>query len=83
MTTKGYTVNGKQANTSLSVKSPHQVRDLLEFLGAKLDACLVIDGESLQVSQKAWLKILSPVIFTLVMLPDYNLQLQLQLIPLL
>lgn len=32
------------------VKTADQVRDVLDFLSAKLDACLVIDGESLQVS---------------------------------
>lgn len=32
-----------------SVKSPEQARDELEFLQTKLDCCLVIDGESLQV----------------------------------
>ncbi|CAD6573573.1 MAG: Putative aminophospholipid-translocase [Tremellales sp. Tagirdzhanova-0007] len=29
--------------------SPSQVRDMLDFLQAKLDCCLVIDGESLQL----------------------------------
>ena len=32
------------------VKSADQVRDMLDFLQAKLDCCLVIDGDSLQVS---------------------------------
>ncbi len=32
-----------------AVRSPHQVRDMLDFLQAKLDCCLVIDGESLQL----------------------------------
>lgn len=32
-----------------AVKSPEQARDELEFLQTKLDCCLVIDGESLQV----------------------------------
>lgn len=31
------------------VKTSDQVRDELEFLQSKLDCCLVIDGESLQV----------------------------------
>ncbi|BEJ16980.1 hypothetical protein CspHIS471_0603810 [Cutaneotrichosporon sp. HIS471] len=31
------------------LQSPHQVRDMLDFLQAKLDCCLVIDGESLQL----------------------------------
>lgn len=35
--------------SSLSVKTSEQVRDELEFLQSKLDCCLVIDGESLQV----------------------------------
>lgn len=33
----------------LIVKTSEQVRDQLEFLQSKLDCCLVIDGESLQV----------------------------------
>ena len=33
-----------------TVKSPSEARDELEFLQTKLDCCLVIDGESLQVS---------------------------------
>lgn len=33
----------------VAVKSPEQARDELEFLQTKLDCCLVIDGESLQV----------------------------------
>jgi len=33
----------------LAVKTSDQVRDELEFLQSKLDCCLVIDGESLQV----------------------------------
>ena len=32
------------------VKTSEQVRDELEFLQSKLDCCLVIDGDSLQVS---------------------------------
>lgn len=32
-----------------TVKTTDQVRDQLEFLQSKLDCCLVIDGESLQV----------------------------------
>ena len=31
------------------VKTADEVRDQLEFLQSKLDCCLVIDGESLQV----------------------------------
>ena len=31
------------------MKTSDQVRDELEFLQSKLDCCLVIDGESLQV----------------------------------
>lgn len=31
------------------VKTADQARDQLEFLQSKLDCCLVIDGESLQV----------------------------------
>lgn len=31
------------------VKTSDEVRDQLEFLQSKLDCCLVIDGESLQV----------------------------------
>jgi phospholipid-translocating ATPase len=34
---------------SLIVKTSDQVRDQLEFLQNKLDCCLVIDGDSLQV----------------------------------
>lgn len=37
-----------QAN-SFTVKTADEVRDMLDFLHAKLDCCLVIDGESLQV----------------------------------
>lgn len=33
----------------MTVKTADQVRDMLDFLHAKLDCCLVIDGESLQV----------------------------------
>ena len=33
----------------LSVRTSDEVRDQLEFLQSKLDCCLVIDGESLQV----------------------------------
>jgi phospholipid-translocating ATPase len=33
----------------VSVKTSDEVRDQLEFLQSKLDCCLVIDGESLQV----------------------------------
>jgi len=32
-----------------SVKTADEVRDMLDFVSAKLDCCLVIDGESLQV----------------------------------
>ena len=32
-----------------TVQTPDQVRDALDFLHAKLDCCLVIDGESLQL----------------------------------
>jgi len=32
-----------------AVKTSDQVKDELEFLQSKLDCCLVIDGESLQV----------------------------------
>ena len=32
-----------------AVKTSDQVRDQLEFLQQKLDCCLVIDGESLQL----------------------------------
>ncbi|TNY20194.1 putative NEO1-P-type ATPase [Rhodotorula diobovata] len=34
---------------SIAVKSPAEARDELEFLQTKLDCCLVIDGESLQL----------------------------------
>lgn len=37
----------------LAVKTNDQVRDQLEFLQSKLDCCLVIDGESLQVRDHA------------------------------
>jgi phospholipid-translocating ATPase len=40
----------REAHTDDTVKTADQVRDVLDFLSAKLDACLVIDGESLQVS---------------------------------
>jgi len=33
----------------ISVRNSDEVRDHLEFLQNKLDCCLVIDGESLQV----------------------------------
>lgn len=33
----------------MTVKSPADARDELEFLQSKLDCCLVIDGESLQL----------------------------------
>jgi len=33
----------------IPVKTSDEVRDQLEFLQSKLDCCLVIDGESLQV----------------------------------
>lgn len=36
-----------------TVKTSDEVRDQLEFLQNKLDCCLVIDGESLQVSYLA------------------------------
>ena len=42
----------------LSVRTSDEVRDQLEFLQSKLDCCLVIDGESLQVSH-------GPVMFDL------------------
>ncbi|KAL7420230.1 putative aminophospholipid-translocase [Cryptotrichosporon argae] len=32
------------------LQNPDQVRDMLDFLTAKLDCCLVIDGESLQLA---------------------------------
>lgn len=35
------------------MKSSEEVRDQLEFLQSKLDCCLVIDGESLQVGPNA------------------------------
>ncbi len=38
------------SNIVLLVRTSDQVRDQLEFLQNKLDCCLVIDGESLQVS---------------------------------
>ena len=34
---------------SFSVQTADQLRDQLEFLQNKLDCCLVIDGDSLQV----------------------------------
>ena len=39
------------ALTASTVKTSYEVRDQLEFLQSKLDCCLVIDGESLQVRQ--------------------------------
>lgn len=36
-------------SNSFTVKTADEVRDMLDFLHAKLDCCLVIDGESLQV----------------------------------
>ena len=36
------------------MKTEDQVRDMLDFLHAKLDCCLVIDGESLQVSRLSY-----------------------------
>jgi phospholipid-translocating ATPase len=33
----------------MAVKTSDQVRDMLDFVQAKLDCCLVIDGESLQL----------------------------------
>jgi hypothetical protein len=37
------------ANCRFTVRNSDQVRDQLEFLQSKLDCCLVIDGDSLQV----------------------------------
>jgi len=49
-----------------TVKSPSQARDQLEFLSTKLDCCLVIDGESLQVSSySTFLTRVSLIIFPL------------------
>lgn len=39
----------RKADSHLLVQSSDQARDQLEFLQNKLDCCLVIDGESLQV----------------------------------
>lgn len=38
---------------TLIVQTPDEARDQLEFLQSKLDCCLVIDGESLQVRIRA------------------------------
>lgn len=35
---------------NMIVQTPDQVRDMLDFVHAKPDCCLVIDGGSLQVS---------------------------------
>jgi phospholipid-translocating ATPase len=40
---------GTKLNSAFKVKTPDQARDQLDFLQSKLDCCLVIDGESLQV----------------------------------
>ncbi|WWD06056.1 hypothetical protein V865_004141 [Kwoniella europaea PYCC6329] len=40
---------GQYIHQVAKLKSLDQVRDMLDFLSAKLDACLVIDGESLQL----------------------------------
>lgn len=37
------------SGADIEVKTADQVRDMLDFLHAKLDCCLVIDGESLQL----------------------------------
>jgi len=37
--------------TWFAVKTAEEVQDELDFLQNKLDCCLVIDGESLQVSE--------------------------------
>ncbi|GAA5902963.1 aminophospholipid-translocating P4-type ATPase NEO1 [Sporobolomyces salmoneus] len=40
---------GQYVHQIAKLKSPSQARDELEFLSTKLDCCLVIDGESLQL----------------------------------
>nr|XP_018266345.1 phospholipid-translocating ATPase [Kwoniella dejecticola CBS 10117]OBR88503.1 phospholipid-translocating ATPase [Kwoniella dejecticola CBS 10117] len=40
---------GQYIHQVAKLKSSDQIRDMLDFLSAKLDACLVIDGESLQL----------------------------------
>ncbi|WVQ93981.1 hypothetical protein IAU59_001059 [Kwoniella sp. CBS 9459] len=40
---------GQYIHQVAKLKSSDQVRDMLDFLHAKLDCCLVIDGESLQL----------------------------------
>ncbi|KAK8844583.1 hypothetical protein IAR55_006430 [Kwoniella newhampshirensis] len=40
---------GQYIHQVAKLKTADQVRDMLDFLQAKLDCCLVIDGESLQV----------------------------------
>nr|XP_031859862.1 uncharacterized protein CI109_004710 [Kwoniella shandongensis]KAA5526934.1 hypothetical protein CI109_004710 [Kwoniella shandongensis] len=40
---------GQYIHQVAKLKTPDQVRDMLDFLQAKLDCCLVIDGESLQL----------------------------------
>ncbi|GAA5829685.1 hypothetical protein JCM5353_005198 [Sporobolomyces roseus] len=40
---------GQYVHQIAKLKSPSQARDQLEFLSTKLDCCLVIDGESLQL----------------------------------
>ncbi|OCF33097.1 phospholipid-translocating ATPase [Kwoniella heveanensis BCC8398] len=40
---------GQYIHQVAKLKSSDQVRDMLDFLQAKLDCCLVIDGESLQL----------------------------------
>lgn len=55
-------------NSSLSVQDPSEIREELEFLRTKQDSCLVIDGESLHVSDIAYFTkkaiiFLKPLIF--------------------
>ncbi len=50
------------------VQTQDQVRDMLDFLQAKLDCCLVIDGESLQVRREVHLPYM-PWVLTLAALP--------------
>nr|XP_019014199.1 phospholipid-translocating ATPase [Kwoniella pini CBS 10737]OCF52980.1 phospholipid-translocating ATPase [Kwoniella pini CBS 10737] len=40
---------GQYIHQVAKLKTSDQIRDMLDFLSAKLDACLVIDGESLQL----------------------------------
>lgn len=42
-----------QLTYGIVVRTSDEVRDHLEFLQNKLDCCLVIDGESLQVLRHA------------------------------